>query len=89
MRITRYIINRLLFIAPQLFGIILVSFFLLKLIPGDPAVLMLGPFATDQAVAEVRANLGLDKSLLVQFGYYVGNVVQGDLGRSWQTTRHR
>ena len=87
MRITRYIINRLLFIVPQLFGIILVSFFLLKMIPGDPAILMLGPFATDQAIAEVRTNLGLDKSLFVQFGYYVGNVVQGDLGRSWQTTR--
>jgi peptide/nickel transport system permease protein len=60
---------------------------LLKLIPGDPAILMLGPFATDQALEEVRTDLGLDRSLIVQFGYYVGNVAQGDLGRSWQTTR--
>jgi len=87
MRITKYVINRLLFIVPQLFGIILVSFFLLKLIPGDPAIMMLGPFATEQAIADVRTNLGLDKSLPVQFGYYVSNVVKGDLGRSWQTTR--
>jgi ABC-type dipeptide/oligopeptide/nickel transport system permease component len=87
MHLTRYIISRLLFIIPQLFGIILVGFFLLKLIPGDPAVLMLGPFATSDALAEIRAKLGLDRSLIVQLGYYLLNVVQGDLGRSWQTTR--
>ena len=87
MRFTKYILSRVLFVVPQVFGIIFVSFFLLKLIPGDPAILMLGPFATDQAILDVRTNLGLDKSLLVQFGYYIGNVIRGDLGRSWQTTR--
>ena len=46
MRILAYIGRRLLFVAPQLVGILLVSFLLVKLIPGDPAVLMLGPFAT-------------------------------------------
>lgn len=87
MRITRYIISRLLFIGPQLFGIILVSFFLLKLIPGDPAVLMMGPFASEESLAELRAKLGLDKSLIVQFGYYLNNLAHGDMGRSWQTTK--
>ncbi|NQT04211.1 MAG: ABC transporter permease [Planctomycetes bacterium] len=87
MRIARYILGRLLFIGPQILGIVLVSFFLLKLIPGDPAIMMLGPFATGDALAELRSNLGLDKPIVVQFGYYIANFVQGDLGKSWQTTR--
>ncbi|XWN34501.1 MAG: ABC transporter permease [Devosia sp.] len=82
----RYIGNRLLFVLPQLVGILLVSFFLVKLIPGDPAVLMLGPFATDEAIEQLRASMGLDRSLVEQFLIYIGNVFQGDLGRSWQTT---
>lgn len=81
-----YIGKRLLFVAPQLVGILLVSFFLLKLIPGDPAVLMLGPFATEKALGELRAELGLDRTLVEQFLIYLGNVLEGDLGTSWQTT---
>ena len=85
-RLALYIGRRLLFIAPQLVGILLVSFLLVKLIPGDPAVLMLGPFATDQALADLRTELGLDRSIAHQFLIYLGNVLQGDLGTSWQTT---
>lgn len=85
-RLALYIGKRLLFVAPQLFGIVLVGFLLLKLIPGDPAVLMAGPFATDKVLAQLRGDLGLDKSLFEQFFIYIGNVVQGDLGESWQTT---
>ena len=76
----------MLFVGPQLVGILLVGFLLVKLIPGDPAVLMLGPFATEDALNELRAELGLDKSILQQFLIYLGNVLRGDLGRSWQTT---
>ncbi|MGI9451228.1 MAG: ABC transporter permease [Geminicoccaceae bacterium] len=86
MRLLIYIGKRLLFVLPQLVGILLVSFLLVKLIPGDPAVLMLGPFATEQALEELRAELGLDKSVATQFLIYLGNVLQGDLGTSWQTT---
>ena len=85
-RLAIYIGRRMLFVAPQLFGIILVSFLLLKLIPGDPAVLMAGPFATERVLTELRADLGLDRSLFEQFFIYITNVVQGDLGTSWQTT---
>ena len=85
-RLLRYVGKRLLFVAPQLFGILFVSFLLVKLIPGDPAVLMLGPFATEKALAELRTELGLDKSVIEQFFIYLGNVLQGDLGTSWQTT---
>jgi peptide/nickel transport system permease protein len=87
MRIARYIAKRLLFIGPQLFGIVLVSFLLVKLIPGDPAVLMLGPFAAADQLAALRADLGLQGSILEQFWIYLQKLVQGDLGTSWQTTQ--
>lgn len=87
MRVVRYIAKRLLFIGPQLFGIVLVSFLLVKLIPGDPAVLMLGPFATEEQLAALRTDLGLQGSVLEQFWIYFQKLVQGDLGTSWQTTR--
>ena len=67
-------------------GILFVSFMLVKLIPGDPAVMMLGPFATQDGLAKLRTELGLDRSVLTQFFIYVKNVLHGDLGMSWQTT---
>ena len=87
MRILRYIAKRLLFIVPQLFGIVLVSFLLVKLIPGDPAVLMLGPFATKDQLTALRGDLGLQGGVLAQFWIYLQKLVQGDLGTSWQTTQ--
>ena len=87
MRISRYVAKRLLFIVPQLFGIVLVSFLLVKLIPGDPAVLMLGPFATKDQLTALRGDLGLQGGVLAQFWIYLQKLVQGDLGTSWQTTQ--
>ena len=87
MQLAAYIGRRLLFIAPQLLGIVLVSFLLIKTIPGDPAVLMLGPTATPEAIASLRAKMGLDEPILAQFVIYVKALVHGDLGTSWQTTR--
>lgn len=86
MQIVTYIGRRLIFVIPQLVGILLVSFLLLKLIPGDPAVMMLGPFATDDGLARLRAELGLDRTVVEQFGIYLWRVLHGDLGTSWQTT---
>jgi peptide/nickel transport system permease protein len=87
MGLARYIGRRLLFVAPQLLGIIMVSFFLVKLIPGDPAVLMMGPNASQEALDQLREKLGLTLPLPQQFLHYIWNVVHGDLGTSWQTTR--
>jgi peptide/nickel transport system permease protein len=87
MGLVTYIGRRLLFIAPQLLGIVLVSFLLVKTIPGDPAVLMLGPTATPEAIASLRTRMGLDEPVLVQFWIYLKNLLQGDLGTSWQTTQ--
>jgi ABC-type dipeptide/oligopeptide/nickel transport system permease component len=86
MALAKYIGRRLLFVLPQLIGIMFVSFMLVKLIPGDPAVMMLGPFATEEGLARLRSELGLDRTVLEQFGIYVMRVLQGDLGTSWQTT---
>jgi ABC-type dipeptide/oligopeptide/nickel transport system permease component len=83
----RYIGRRLLFVFPQLFGIILVSFFLVKLIPGDPVVMMLGPVASRDSIEALRESMGFNKPLPEQFIAYFGNVLQGDFGKSWQTTR--
>jgi peptide/nickel transport system permease protein len=77
---------RLALALPQLFGIVLVSFFLLKLIPGDPAPMMLGPLATQASLDKLRAEMGLDLPLPQQFLAYVERIAHGDLGRSWQTT---
>ena len=86
MRILRYLAQRLVFVVPQLFGVALVAFLLLKLIPGDPAPMMLGPLATQEAVDKLRAEMGLDQPIPVQFVAYLERLLQGDLGRSWQTT---
>jgi ABC-type dipeptide/oligopeptide/nickel transport system permease component len=66
---------------------VLVSFLLVKSIPGDPAVLMLGPTATPDAIASLRTQMGLDQPLYMQFILYVTHLLHGDLGTSWQTTR--
>ena len=86
MTVLRTFALRLGYAVPQLVGIVFVSFLLLKLIPGDPAPMMLGPLATTEAVEKLRVEMGLDQRLPVQFGRYLGHLATGDLGRSWQTT---
>ena len=87
MVILKYIGARLLFLVPQVIGIILVGFLLIKAVPGDPATLMLGPMASADSVARLRADLGLDKPVTVQFLIYLQKLMSGDLGTSWQTTQ--
>lgn len=83
----KFLGQRLAYLLPQLIGILLVAFALLKTIPGDPAVLMLGPNATEESLALLRTQLGLDRSLAEQFLIFLNNLLHGDLGTSWQTTR--
>jgi peptide/nickel transport system permease protein len=79
---TRYIIKRFLTIVPVLFGISVLVFAFIRLIPGDVATAMLGERATPQRIAAVRAELGLDKPLIEQYVIYMSKVVRGDLGKS-------
>lgn len=78
----QYAIKRFLTIVPVLAGISLIVFSFIHLIPGDPAVTMLGERATPERVAEIRAQLGLDKPLSTQYAIYIGKILQGDLGAS-------
>ena len=87
MRFARYTGRRLLFLIPQLFAVSIIVFFLVRLLPGDPAFLMAGQFATKERIEEVRSELGLDRPLYEQYLIYVGNVLQGDFGRSWRTSQ--
>lgn len=66
-----------------LFGVAAITFVLLYALPADPAVQLAGRSATAQTVANIRHELGLDQPLIIQFTHYLGNLVQGDLGRSY------
>jgi len=85
--VTRYIIRRVLLLVPVLLGISIVTFAMLRLIPGDPAQIMLGEHATPDAIARIRARMGLDQPLPVQYVRYLGDVLRLDLGRSIKTNR--
>ena len=76
------LLNRLLLSIPVLIGVVIFGFLLIKLAPGDPAQIMAGPAATPEIVAQIREEMGLDRSLIAQLGAYAGRLVQGDLGRS-------
>ncbi len=84
---SRYIAQRLTWVAVVLWGVSALTFVILRLTPGDPAQILLGPVATAQDLARLRGELGLDKPLLVQYALWLAHVVRGDLGRS--ITLHR
>jgi peptide/nickel transport system permease protein len=77
-----YAIRRTLTVIPVLLGVSLLVFSFIHLIPGDPAITMLGERATPERVAQVREQLGLDRPLFQQYLIYLGKVVRGDLGVS-------
>jgi len=78
----RYIIRRFLTIIPVLLGVSILVFGFIRLIPGDPATVMLGERATPESVARVRQQLGLDKPVYQQYLIYVSHALRGDLGMS-------
>ncbi|MGE8106675.1 ABC transporter permease [Allorhizobium sp. NPDC080224] len=82
----RIILARLPMIVPQMLGVIFVTFILVRLLPGDPTLLMLGNMATPESIANLREQLGLNGTLLEQFWNYMANVLQGDLGTSLFTS---
>ena len=82
-----YLIRRLLLIVPVLFGVSVIVFLTMALIPGDPALVILGPYATAERVAALRHDLGLDRSVVQQYVLWIGNVLEGDFGRSFSLDR--
>jgi peptide/nickel transport system permease protein len=79
-----YLLRRLLATVPTLLGVSVLVFLSLHLAPGDPALVMLGPKATATSLAALRAELGLDRPIHVQYLRWIGGVVTGDWGRSIQ-----
>ena len=79
------LLSRLATAIPSIVGVVVVTFMLPRLLPGDPAAYFAGLAASPQAIAEVRAKLGLDKSLPEQFVGYIGDLLQGNLGNSLST----
>ena len=80
---TRYVLGRLLQIVPVLFGVSVIVFLLIRLIPGDPATAVLGSRATPQLIAQARAQLHLNEPFWKQYIDFVGGALHGDFGVSY------
>jgi len=80
--LTAYIIRRVIGLIPVLLGITILVFFLIRLIPGDPVITMLGDRASAESVERVREQLGLNDPLHVQYFKYMGQLMRGNLGQS-------
>ena len=82
-----YILKRLVSAVPVLIGITVIVFLIMALIPGDPATAILGSYATPDNVERLNRHLGLDRPLWQQYFIWVGNLLQGDFGRSFALNR--
>lgn len=82
-----YILKRLIAVVPVLFGLSIIVFLVMALIPGDTATAILGAYATPENVERINRDLGLDQPLFQQYLVWIGNVLQGDFGRSYALNR--
>jgi len=82
-----YALTRLLAAGPVLLGLTVIVFLIMALIPGDPATAILGSYATPENVEKLNKQLGLDRSLVEQYLIWLGNLLQGDFGRSYNLNR--
>ena len=78
----QYIVRRLLLAIPILIAVVTLVFFVVRMAPGDPAQVILGDSASQESLTALRAELGLDRPLLVQYGEFLFSIVKGDLGNS-------
>jgi len=84
---TGYILKRLVSAVPVLLGISVIVFLIMALIPGDPATAILGSYATPENVEKLNRDLGLDQGLVARYFIWLGNMLQGDFGRSFALNR--
>lgn len=83
----QYIIKRLMQAVPVVLGVIVITFILMYLIPGDPVISMVGERYSEETIERLREEMHLDDPMIVQFFRYLGNVLQGDLGKSFITEK--
>ena len=81
----RYILKRIALLVPILLGVSILIFGVIRLAPGDPAEVMLGPTAAQEDIELLREKLGLNRPIVVQYGIFLKNALHGDLGRSIKT----
>ncbi|MBW2589766.1 MAG: ABC transporter permease [Deltaproteobacteria bacterium] len=91
-----YVIRRIFILIPTLLGVTIIVFVMLHMTPGDPAELLLGERATEEALVELREHLGLNEPLYVQYGMFMKRLMKGDLGETiwtrqkvWTEIKHR
>lgn len=82
-----YILKRLVSAIPVLLGITVIVFLIMSMIPGDPATAILGSYATPENVEKINRDLGLDKPMVQRYFIWLGNMLQGDFGRSFSLNR--
>jgi peptide/nickel transport system permease protein len=80
-----FIVKRILLLIPILLGISILTFTMTHILPGDPTYILLSPYAKEEDVQQKREELGLDEPLYVQYGIYLRDLLQGDLGHSYRT----
>ncbi|WP_407051792.1 ABC transporter permease [Methyloraptor flagellatus] len=83
----RFVLKRLLLAIPTLWAVLTTVFVLVRVVPGDPTIAILGDQASEAARAELREKLGLGKPILMQYVDFMGQILHGDLGRSLSTNR--
>ncbi len=81
----RYVVRRILLSIPVVLGVVFAVALIVRLTPGDPAIVLLGQGATPSAVAALRNELGLNHSVVVQYVHYLAHAVEWDLGRSYRS----
>ena len=83
----KYAIRRMIYVLPTLWAVVTFVFFLIRIVPGGPAVAALGSYATSESIRQLEKQMGLDKPILVQYGKFLKDLCQGDLGRSLITNK--
>src|SRR5829696_1714807 len=87
MRLLRYTLRRLIFVIPVLLGALFIAFALTRIVPGNPIERVAGPYTSNERVEEMKREAGLLDPFYVQFYDYIGDVLHGDLGQSYQTNQ--
>jgi peptide/nickel transport system permease protein len=82
-----YIVKRLLAAIPVILGLSVIVFVIMAMIPGDPAIAILGAYATPDNVTRINQELGLDQPLVLRYFIWLGNMLHGDFGRSFILNR--
>ena len=77
----------MIFVLPTLWAVVTFVFFLIRIVPGGPAVAALGSYATEESIRELEKQMGLNKPILIQYGTFLKDLCQGDLGKSLITRR--